>query len=208
MVLVYAQQRLELREIVLKHKPEAMLQASPKGTVPVLVVANGDVIDESREIIDWALARHDPEAWQTDLATPWLDECDGEFKHWLDRYKYADDRHGRREFPHDREAHADRFPEQEERYYRERGERFLAKLDAALKQQAFILGDAPSIADVGIFPFVRQFAFVDKAWFDACTAYPHVQRWLQYWLDSALFTAVMTKYPPWQAGDQPLEFPE
>lgn len=183
--------KLELREIVLKNKPAEMLAVSPKGTVPVLVLAKGDVIEESREVMVWALAQNDPDSLQTDSATAWLDECDGEFKHWLDRYKYAD-----------------RFPEHNEAHYRQQGEQFLAKLEVALAQHEFILGNRMSIADIGTFPFVRQFAFVDKASFDACTAYPHVQRWLQYWLSSALFESVMKKYPAWQSGDEQLKFPE
>lgn len=182
--------KVELREIALKNKPAEMLAVSPKGTVPVLVLESGEVIEESRELMDWALAHNDPDGWQDDHAIAWLDACDGEFKHWLDRYKYAD-----------------RFPEQSEEYYRSQGEQFLAKLEKKLAENTFILGETISIADVGIFPFVRQFAFVNKAWFDAQTAYPHVQRWLQLWLDSALFESVMHKYAPWQAGDEALEFP-
>lgn len=183
--------KLELREIVLKNKPAEMLAVSPKGTVPVLVLADGTVIEESREVMDWALQHNDPDSIQTAEAVTWLDECDGEFKHWLDRYKYAD-----------------RFPEHGETYYREQGELFLAKLEAQLVQHEFILGEAMTITDIGIFPFVRQFAFVDKAWFDTCTAYPHTQRWLGSWLDTELFTSVMKKHPAWQSGDQVLEFPE
>lgn len=183
--------KLELREIVLKNKPAEMLAVSPKGTVPVLVLHSAEVIEESREVIDWALAHNDPDGLQTAEAAIWLDECDGEFKHWLDRYKYAD-----------------RFPEQDEAHYREQGEQFLSKLEAQLAQHKFILGDAISIADVGVFPFVRQFAFVNKNCFDAGTSYPHLQGWLQYWLESDLFLSVMKKYPPWQVGDEALEFPE
>ena len=182
--------KLELREIVLKNKPTEMLAASPKGTVPVLVLADGQVIEESREIMGWALAHNDPDSLQTAEAIVWLDECDGEFKHWLDRYKYAD-----------------RFPEHTENHYRQQGEQFLAKLEGVLAQHEFILGATMSIADIGLFPFVRQFAFVNKAGFDACTAYPHLQRWLQYWLESALFESVMHKHKPWQVGDEVLEFP-
>lgn len=180
---------LELREIVLKNKPADMLAVSPKGTVPVLLFADGSVIEESREVMDWALAYDDPDGWKNDRAVTWLDQCDGEFKHWLDRYKYAD-----------------RFPEQSEAYYRQQGEQFLAQLEVALTRHQFILGE-PSTADIGVFPFVRQFAFVDKAWFDDCTDYPHLQAWLQYWLDSPLFESVMKKYAPWQVGDEALEFP-
>ncbi len=196
MAIVYADRpekplKVELREIVLKNKPEQMLAASPKGTVPVLVRAGDSVIEESREVMDWALAHNDPDSIQTNKAVSWLDECDGEFKHWLDRYKYAD-----------------RFPEYSEAYYREQGEQFLVKLESALAQHSYILGAAMTVADMGVFPFVRQFAFVNKAWFDSCTTYPHTQRWLQYWLDCALFESVMQKYPPWQNGDEQLEFPE
>ncbi len=178
---------VELREVVLKEKPACLLAASPKGTVPVLVAVDGQVIDESRDIMLWALQQHDPQGWLgADYAamTALVNACDDEFKSWLDRYKYFE-----------------RYPEYSQVYYREQGEVYLAALEQRLAGQAWLMGDACRFADVAIFPFVRQFAHVDKHWFEG-SRYTSVQRWLGECLGSALFAAAMRKYTPWQAGDE------
>ncbi len=194
MALHYSGTQVELREVVLKDKPTAMLQASPKATVPVLVLPDGRVHDESREIIRWALDRHDPDHWlpaAADVAAveALLDANDGPFKDALDRYKYAV-----------------RFPEQPAEHYRAQGEAFLARLEEMLGEPAMLAGERPGLADVAIFPFVRQFAFVDRDWFDA-TGYVRVRHWLDDWLASDLFTGVMRKYPQWHEGDAATVFP-
>ncbi|MFL9608690.1 glutathione S-transferase [Methylobacillus sp. Pita2] len=181
MALHYAGIAVDIREIALKAKPAHMLQVSPKGTVPVLVLPDGSVIDESLDIMRWALQRHDPEDW---LGSPALlaqaesliAENDGPFKRALDRYKYAI-----------------RFPEQPPEAYRAQGEAFLQQLESHLQQRPYLLGDHASLADVAIFPFVRQFSMVDQSWFEAAP-YPRLQAWLQAWLASARFAAVMQKY--------------
>ncbi len=180
MALSYAGIPVEIREISLKQKPAHMLQVSPKGTVPVLVLPDGQVIEQSLEIMHWALQQHDADGWLS--ADPrhvalLIAENDGAFKQHLDRYKYAI-----------------RFPEYSAEHYRAQGALFLAKLEQRLQQSAFLLGDAISLADIAIFPFIRQFAAVDHDWFES-TGYIKLQSWLQHLVESALFERVMVKYP-------------
>ncbi len=193
LALLATQCAVELREVVLRNKPEALLAASPKGTVPVLILPDGAVIDESRDIMAWAFAQRSdhPMARVADsLLQDWLDDNDQQFKHWLDRYKYAD-----------------RYPDQSAAYYREHGEQFLARLEAQLKQSAgeYLLGADPSWLDLGVMPFVRQFAHVDRTWFDH-SPYHHVRRWLDHWLAASLFLQCMKKYTPWVPGAPPEVF--
>ena len=191
LALYYSSCKVEHREVVLRDKPAEMLQASPKGTVPVLVLADGHVIDESLDIMRWALAQTDPDGWlssledsQLQLANELIAFNDDEFKVHLDHYKYAV-----------------RFPEQSMETYRQQGEVFLQRLEDMLVNTPFLFGDNMSIADAAVFPFVRQFAHVDKPWFDTAP-YPHVQDWLNKHLDSALFSAIMKKYPRWCRDDE------
>ncbi|CAG0952274.1 glutathione S-transferase [Methylophilaceae bacterium] len=187
MALRYAGIEVEIREISLKDKPRHILQCSPKGTVPVLVLHDGTVVDESLDIMEWALAQHDPDGWRRDigLAMPLITENDGSFKRALDRYKYAV-----------------RFPEQPAETYRKEGERFLATLEARLSGHRYLLGDVLHQADVAIFPFVRQFSMVDADWF-AASAYPALRSWLHGLVDSELFTGAMQKYPAWVESPEP-----
>ena len=195
MVLKYSGIAVHLREVVLRDKPWALLECSAKGTVPVLVLPDGTVIDESRDIMQWALAINDPEQWlageNTELCSliqQLLDTNDGEFKNNLDRYKYAD-----------------RYPEQTAGYYRTQGEQFLAILEHRLNSHQFLIGDKVSLADIGIFPFIRQFANVDSDWFEQ-SPYPQLQAWLAYFMHAELFISVMEKYPPWMGNSEPVVF--
>ena len=171
----------QMCEVDLRHKPQAMLDCSPKGTVPVLHLPDGTVIDESIDIMGWALGINDPASWldgRTACAAEPLSliqENDGEFKRALDHYKYAG-----------------RFPEHPADFYRAQGEAFLLKLNARLTTQAYLLGSQIRIADMAIFPFVRQFAEVDRAWFNQ-SPYDPLKRWLRTLLASPLFVAVMQK---------------
>jgi glutathione S-transferase len=184
MTLNYADVKVEHREVLLSEKPPSMLQASAKGTVPVLVLPDGSVIDESADIMHWAIADQDPDHWwRQELATETntlLEENDFVFKTHLDHYKYAD-----------------RHPQQPQSFYRAEAEKFLRQLEQKLGLQRFLLDKQMTFADIAIFPFVRQFAFVDKPWFDQAP-YPKLQNWLQSLLDSALFTNVMVNYPTWR----------
>ena len=173
---------VSLREVVLRNKPAALVEASPKATVPVLVLANGSVIEESIAIMDWALEQNDPKSWgdaSPDTAAL-ISACDGGFKGWLDKYKYAD-----------------RHPEQSAVHYREQAEGFIADLEQRLSEQRWLGGGQATRADVAVFPFVRQFAGVDPTWW-LNAPYPAVRTWLNDWLVSDTFTGVMAKYPPWQ----------
>ncbi|MBQ0832651.1 MAG: glutathione S-transferase [Marinobacter sp.] len=195
--ILFAEMKVELREIVLKNKPAQMLAVSPKGTVPVLELiegggANSLVIEESREILEWALQQNDPQGLlHTDLigASALIDRNDNQFKHWLDRYKYAD-----------------RHPELTQLEYRQQGEVFLQALEHLLAKNRYLLGDNMSIADIGIMPFVRQFAHVDREVFYSLP-YPNLQQWLKDWLAYPAFQQAMVKYPPWQEGDGIVVFP-
>jgi len=193
LALLFAELPVELREIVLKNKPSQMLAISPKGTVPVLQLPEGRVIEESRDIMIWALEQNDKQglldAKLIKQANDLLDKNDHEFKHWLDHYKYAD-----------------RYPEMSQAEYQERGEVFLQSLETLLNKNAYLLDDSISIADIGIMPFVRQFAHVDRDVFYSLP-YPKLQRWLQDWLEHPLFKQAMTKFDPWQEGDEVIIFP-
>jgi len=195
MAISYSRTTVELREVVLRDMPAILMACSPKGTVPVLVLPDDRVLEESRDIIDWALTLHDPEQWlpadkgMLAEANSLIDANDFSFKEQLDRYKYAE-----------------RHPEHPAKYYRAAGENFLRRLEEQLAQHAFLLCEHITVADVSIFPFIRQFAHVDKAWFDSAP-YPGLQRWLKEQLESTLFLGVMEKYPPWQEGDRMRLFP-
>ncbi len=191
--ILFAELQVELREIILRDKPAPMLAISPKGTVPVLQLSDGTVIAESREIMEWALAQQDPQglldAEVLQRASALIEQNDNEFKQWLDRYKYAD-----------------RHPEMTQLEYRQRGEVFLQALEDLLTRHQFLLGDKASVADIGIMPFVRQFAHVDREVFYRLP-YPKLQRWLDHWLQHPYFVQAMTKFQPWQEGDEVVVFP-
>ncbi|WP_426135194.1 glutathione S-transferase [Pseudomonas sp. PWP3-1b2] len=177
LALRYSGVAVRIVEVSLRAKPAEMLALSPKGTVPVLSVG-GVVIEESLEIMQWALAQHDPEGWLLQGAPAVLAliaENDQGFKYHLNRYKYAE-----------------RYPEQPMEAYRAEGEVFLQKLEGLLAQRDYLLAEHVSMADVALAPFVRQFAHVDREWF-AEAPYPRLQAWLQRFLESPLFIAVMAK---------------
>ncbi|MEG2392403.1 glutathione S-transferase [Pseudomonas jessenii] len=177
MALRYCGVPVEIIEVSLKAKPAEMLAISPKGTVPVLD-ADGRVIDESLEIMRWALAQNDPQDWllSGDARVAELIEANDQvFKVHLNRYKYAE-----------------RYPEQPMEVYRAEGEMFLRRLEELLEGRDYLLTDHPSLADIALLPFVRQFAHVDREWF-AQTPYVRLQAWLQRFLESELFTSIMKK---------------
>ena len=188
MALMQASIACELREVVLRDKPAAMLALSPKGTVPVLRLPGGEVIDESLEVMRWALARADPHAWLSadeTMTKTLIERNDASFKADLDRYKY----------------HV-KHPQYAQQHYRDRAEPFLKALEDLLTdhQGIALLGDRLSLADIALFPFVRQFSRVDGAWFST-TRYQHLKQWLKRQEQSALFLSVMKKYSPWASGD-------
>ena len=182
--------KVELREIVLREKAPEFLASSPKGTVPVLVTPSA-VIDESLELMLWALNRSDSESWlaMSEEGYEWIARCDGPFKTALDHTKYA-------------VRYPDLDPEQE----RGRAAEFLSDLNLQIAGSDWMFGATCTLADMAIVPFVRQFANSDRSWFDA-QPWPNLQRWLSGSLASDHFARIMTKYPKWQAGDRPVLFP-
>ena len=188
----------ELREVVLRNKPAELQQASAKATVPVLLLPGGEVLEQSLDIMRWALGQHDPFDWLVQQAGS-IDEmhaliavCDNEFKHHLDRYKYPN-RHG----------NADPLP------HRTQAARWLTQLNQRLGEPAesnALLGRRPCLADMAIAPFVRQYAHTDQAWFDA-QDWAALQSWLARFEVSPLFERIMQKYPPWQSGSTAVLFP-
>lgn len=192
MAIRYSGIPVELREVVLKDKPSALLSASPKATVPVLVLDNNCVIDESLDIMYWALQKSDHDDWMNssyyETGQQLIQYNDHVFKQQLDSYKYFE-----------------RFPEYTQLEYRQQGEAFLTQLEQLLQNHAFLLRDQLSLADIAIFPFIRQFAYVDIDWFSQ-SPYPRLRNWLNYLLQSELFTSVMHKYPPWKEGSPAVVF--
>ena len=198
MALEVAGIAVDIQEVALRQKPAALIAASPKATVPVLVTPEGQVIDESLAIMQWALAQNDPAGWLAadpasarpgcvtdcvndctkDCINSWIVLCDDKFKPLLDRYKYAD-------------RHPEHSPAE---HRRQAMVAFIEPLAAQLNITPWLTGSTISIADVAVFPFVRQFASVDKPWFDA-QALPALQAWLGYWLGSELFKQVMKNRP-------------
>lgn len=184
MAIYSADIAVEIREIVLRDKPAHMLQMSPKGTVPVLVLQNGAVIEQSLDIMFWALQQRDPYNWldgDSDDTQALISENDTNFKQALDAYKYPE-----------------RNPQFTQTHYREQGEVFLLKLENLFKQHIYLLKDTASLSDIAIFPFVRQFAAVDSVWFESSN-YPKLQNWLNTLIHSEIFKRVMKKQPTYLA---------
>ena len=197
MALTISGLEYEHREIILRDKPGSMLEFSPKGTVPVFITKNGDVIEESIDIVHYALGQNDPEGWLTGkdaAAEQFMSDNDGPFKHHLDRYKYAS-----------------RYNEDAKRgdvdlTHRKAAEGYIAKLEARLNETPFLSGETRGLADMTIFPFIRQFANTDRTWWDGpqneedgtkIPPYPKTHKWLEGHLASDLFLSVMKKHPLW-----------
>ncbi len=179
---------VQLREILLRDKPAAFLATSMSGTVPCLD-AGSVVIDESFDIMTWALQRSDPRGWldQPDEAMGLIAQCDGSFKSALDRYKYFT-----------------RHPDGTREVAQLEAAKYLNDLDQRLAGQAWLFGKE-GLSDMAILPFVRQFANTDRAWFDAQN-WPHLIDWLNRFTESQAFLSIMQKYTPWQEGDDPVMF--
>lgn len=193
LALKVAGQRVELREVSLRAKPEQMLALSPKGTVPVLLLPDGRVIEQSLEIMHWALSQHDPHGWlragSVAQMQAWIDLNDGPFKALLDCYKYPERHTGRSADSWRDEAVA----------------LMLDPMNRALTSHPQLLGQAVSLADMALLPFVRQFAQVDAEWFKQAPL-PGLQGWLAAHLASPLFESVMGKVDPWSPDQAPVIF--
>ena len=188
MALHYAGLPIELRAVELRALPDEARAVSPKATVPALDLGDGAYISESWDIVKWALQQFDPDNWlgvnacHLPAAEALVATNDGPLKHHLDRYKYAD-----------------RYPEQAMEAYRLGCERFIQQLNTSLEQQPFLLAEQITVADIAVFPFIRQFAMVDPVWFEQ-SPYPAVQRWLARMLATEWFKAAFSKQPIWQPG--------
>jgi len=179
---------VELREVKLAAKPPELFAASAKGTVPVLVLPDGTVIDQSLDIMRWALAQNDPEHWLAGDDTALIAANDGPFKHHLDRAKYPG-----------------RYEEDGVTDHRAAALALLAPLELRLQAAPWLCGESRTLTDIALFPFIRQFAAIDPDWF-AAQPVPQLQAWLEGLLASDLFGAVMGKFAPWQEGDAPVMF--
>ncbi|RYD88220.1 MAG: glutathione S-transferase [Sphingomonadales bacterium] len=184
MALLVSGVTYEHREVKLRDKPPEMLAASPKGTVPVLVLPGGQVVDESLDIMRWALGQHDPEHWLEGDDAGLIAANDGAFKRHLDRYKYPD-RHASDPLEHRAAALA-----------------VLDPLEARLAASPWLCGASRTLTDAAIMPFVRQFAAVDRPWFDA-QPFPALAAWLAAQLASPLFAEAMRVHAPWRASPLP-----
>ncbi len=195
MALLVSAQQVELREVRLREKPTELLAASPKGTVPVLIKTDGKVLDESLDIMLWALRQNGPEGWlgpQTASAEDMFEliaRCDDEFKHALDHYKYPQ-----------RFVDVDRLSE------REHAAQFVLSLEHRLERSPWLFGHRASLADFAILPFVRQFGMVEPEWFDSCS-WPRLRHWLDGWLASTLFERIMIRLEPWSPNQPGVIFP-
>ena len=178
----------EIREVKLSAKPDALIAVSPKATVPVLALPDGSVIDESLDIMRWALNRDDPEQWLARADETLIEANDGAFKYHLDRYKY----------PHRHQS--------DPVEHRAAGLIILDSLERILASGPYLGGSERGLTDVALFPFVRQFAETDRAWFDVQTL-PRVQHWLGDHLGWTLFERAMVRLEPWRADAAPVFFP-
>lgn len=188
MALFHCGFRPELREVKLSNMPQSLLTLSPKATVPVLQLSEGRVIDESLDIMRWALSIADPGHWlkNSHVSDQLIDQNDNDFKPLLDKYKYAD-----------------RHTELSQLEHRQNAEPFLKSLDERLNQHLYLVDDKIRLADIAIFPFIRQFVGVEPNWFVE-SEYTAVKRWLDRLIESRQFKAIMDKYVVWEESDPAL----
>ncbi|MFT6330032.1 MAG: glutathione S-transferase [Bermanella sp.] len=189
-----SKQAVELRDVKLTNKPAAMLVASAKGTVPILVVSPKQVIDESLDVMLWTLGKSDPANLLLQSASKLPDLLafiavyDLEFKPCIERYKAAK-----------------RYHETNVEACRKACEAYIQDLEQRLSEHDYIFGEHESIADIAIFPFIRQFAKVERQWY-VQSSYPNLKRWLNRYLQSGMFNKVMTLYPIWEEGNEAVVF--
>ena len=185
MVLSYMKISVELREVLLNERPKSLYKVSSKGTVPVLLLKDGKVLDESLDIMQWAIKQGEQKLYEDKLneQNQLIKYNDTKFKYWLDRYKY----------------HV-RYLENSKEYYQRKCSKTLAEYDMRLRGNVYLMGDRIRLVDIAIFPFIRQCANVDQNWFN--NKYPNLNQWLEIWKQSRLFKSVMMKYDQWTLGDE------
>ena len=187
MVLSYMEVSVDLREVLLNERPQSLYKISSKGTVPVLLLNDGKVLDESLDIMLWAIEQGEQKLYEDKLneQNQLIKYNDTKFKYWLDKYKY----------------HV-RYLEHSRDYYQRKCSKTLAEYDMMLRGNAYLMGDRIRLADIAIFPFIRQCANVDQNWFN--NKYPNLNQWLEIWKQSRVFKSVMMKYNQWKLGDESL----
>ena len=185
MALSYCEVEVELREISLKDRPQSLYEISKKGTVPAMLTKDNIVIDESLDIMIWALERNHNQTWlnKDNKEMSLINLNDTEFKKYLDRYKYHD-----------------RHPQNSKESYRNKCNTILEEYEKSLIKSQYLINDNVNIADISIFPFVRQFAKVDYTWFE--NNYVYLSRWLKNISSSEIFTSVMKKYDTWDKNKE------
>ena len=185
MVLSYMEVSVDLREVLLNERPQSLYKISSKGTVPVLLLNDGKVLDESLDIMLWAIEQGEQKLYEDKLneQNQLIKYNDTKFKYWLDRYKY----------------HV-RYLEHSREYYQRKCSKTLAEYDMRVSGNAYLMGDRIRLADIAIFPFIRQCANVDQNWFN--NKYPNLNQWLEIWKQSRVFKSVMMKYNQWRLGDE------
>ena len=187
MAIHISNQKCEIREVLLRDKPPSMLEYSSKGTVPVLVLQSGEVIDESLDVIDWALNLNDPNNWlrskENEETKKLIEINDGEFKHHLDRYKYSK-----------------RYDNEDPEFHKKKCLKFIESVNNELSNSKYIFDDNISYADIVLLPFMRQFRIADMEWFDSLP-YDNLKEWLSSFLNSPLLNSIMKKYDLWKEGD-------
>tara|TARA_B100001142_G_scaffold302322_1_gene328765 strand:+ start:1246 stop:1824 length:579 start_codon:yes stop_codon:yes gene_type:complete len=185
MALSYCEVEVELREISLKDRPQSLYEISKKGTVPAMLTKDNIVIDESLDIMIWALERNHNQTWlnKDNKEMSLINLNDTEFKKYLDRYKYHD-----------------RHPQNSKESYRNKCNTILEEYEKSLIKSQYLINDNVNIADISIFPFVRQFANVDYTWFE--NNYVYLSRWLKNISSSEIFTSVMKKYDTWDKNKE------
>lgn len=195
LALSYANVPFEIREVVLRDKPAELIALSPKATVPVLQLPDGRVLDESLDIMNWALAQNDPEHWQLndDSHRALIQQNDTNFKHHLDRYKYPN-RYGKGTAAEQASVEASA---QTQAYL------IVKELDARLEHHDFLAGEHTTMLDIAIAPFIRQLAGVNTEYWQQ-QPLPNIQRWLTWFTGFSVFQRIMEKYPPWHNGDAPI----
>ena len=190
---------VELREVLLKDIPEEMINISPKATVPVLQLNDGTVLDESLDIMNWAIDKNDKcnlkksKLKNIEISNEIINIFDGEFKYHLDRYKY-NSRYDKNEGVQTKEKH------------RDEALKILQIIESKLNNKDWIFGNSPSFLDIAILPFVRQFRIADIAWFDESMPYKNVHAWLMRFMDWNTFNKIMIKNKPWKKNDKPTYF--
>ena len=193
MAIAISQQQVEFREVLLRDKPSSMIEISPKGTVPILLLNSGKVIDESLDVIEWALNLNDPKNWKrsqnSEKSKTLISTNDNEFKHHLDRYKYSK-----------------RYDNENPIVHRKKCMKFINELEKQLQNSKYLYDNNISALDISIFPFIRQFRIADMEWFDAIEK-PSLKNWLIKFLESDLFKSIMLKYDKWEDGNEKIFFP-